>query len=93
MSSDEPDTGGADGSSPAAHAIDLVKTYGTGDAVVHALSGVTVEFARGRFTAVMGRAVPSSAPGRSASSTMAGSPRCGATRSVSSFNPSTWFRP
>ena len=39
---------------PAAHAIDLVKTYGTGDAVVRALDGVTVEFEHGRFTAVMG---------------------------------------
>src|ERR1700678_416835 len=54
MSSKEPEMGGAGAASPAAHAIDLVKTYGTGDAVVHALSGVTVEFARGRFTAVMG---------------------------------------
>ena len=39
---------------PAARAVDLVKTYGKGDAVVHALSGVNVEFERGRFTAVMG---------------------------------------
>jgi putative ABC transport system ATP-binding protein len=39
---------------PAARAVDLVKTYGKGDAVVHALAGVNVEFARGRFTAVMG---------------------------------------
>ena len=57
MSSDEREMGGAGAAGaapPAAHAIDLVKTYGTGDAVVHALSGVTVEFAHGRFTAVMG---------------------------------------
>jgi putative ABC transport system ATP-binding protein len=40
--------------SPAARAIDLVKTYGKGDAVVQALDGITVEFERGRFTAVMG---------------------------------------
>jgi putative ABC transport system ATP-binding protein len=40
--------------SPAARAVDLVKTYGTGDAVVRALDGVNVEFQRGRFTAVMG---------------------------------------
>jgi putative ABC transport system ATP-binding protein len=33
---------------PAAHAVDLRKTYGTGDATVHALAGI------GRFTAVMG---------------------------------------
>ena len=39
---------------PAAHAIDLTKTYGKGDAVVRALDGITVEFERGRFTAVMG---------------------------------------
>lgn len=40
--------------SPAASAIDLVKTYGTGEVVVRALDGVSVEFERGRFTAVMG---------------------------------------
>ena len=40
--------------SPAARAVDLVKTYGKGDVVVRALDGVNVEFARGRFTAVMG---------------------------------------
>jgi putative ABC transport system ATP-binding protein len=39
---------------PAAWAQGLVKTYGTGDAVVRALDGVDVEFERGRFTAVMG---------------------------------------
>jgi putative ABC transport system ATP-binding protein len=39
---------------PAARAIDLVKTYGRGDAVVRALDGINVEFERGRFTAVMG---------------------------------------
>jgi putative ABC transport system ATP-binding protein len=40
--------------SPAAHAVDLRKTYGTGDATVHALAGVDIAFERGRFTAVMG---------------------------------------
>ena len=40
--------------SPAARAADLVKTYGTGDASVRALDGVSVELERGRFTAVMG---------------------------------------
>ena len=40
--------------SPAARAVDLVKTYGKGDVVVRALDGVNVEFERGRFTAVMG---------------------------------------
>jgi putative ABC transport system ATP-binding protein len=58
MSSGEHEAAGAVPAPPApgaaAHAIDLVKTYGTGDAVVHALSGVTVEFERGCFTAVMG---------------------------------------
>jgi putative ABC transport system ATP-binding protein len=39
---------------PAAHAIDLRKTYGSGQATVHALDGVDVTFERGRFTAVMG---------------------------------------
>jgi putative ABC transport system ATP-binding protein len=39
---------------PAAHAIDLAKIYGKGDAAVHALAGVNVEFRRGQFTAVMG---------------------------------------
>ena len=41
-------------SSPAAYAVDLRKTYGTGEATVHALAGVDVTFERGRFTAVMG---------------------------------------
>ncbi len=39
---------------PAAQAIDLVKTYGRGDAVVRALAGITLQLERGRFTAVMG---------------------------------------
>ncbi len=41
-------------SAPAAQAIDLVKTYGTGPTEVRALAGVNVTFQRGRFTAVMG---------------------------------------
>ncbi len=41
-------------SSPAAHAIELRKTYGTGQATVHALAGIDVTFQRGQFTAVMG---------------------------------------
>lgn len=40
--------------SAAARAVDLVKTYGKGEATVTALDGVTVEFGRARFTAVMG---------------------------------------
>jgi putative ABC transport system ATP-binding protein len=39
---------------PAAQAVELRKTYGAGQAVVHALAGVSVTFERGRFTAVMG---------------------------------------
>jgi putative ABC transport system ATP-binding protein len=39
---------------PAAQAVELRKTYGTGQAAVHALAGVSVTFERGRFTAVMG---------------------------------------
>jgi putative ABC transport system ATP-binding protein len=31
-----------------------VKTYGEGDAAVHALNGATAEFGRGRFAAIMG---------------------------------------
>ena len=39
---------------PAARAIDLVRTYGVGGVAVRALDGVSIEFERGRFTAVMG---------------------------------------
>jgi putative ABC transport system ATP-binding protein len=38
----------------AARAEDAVKVYGTGDAAVRALDGITVEFPTGRFTAIMG---------------------------------------
>jgi len=41
-------------STPAAGAIDATKIYGGGDSEVRALDGVTVEFERGRFTAIMG---------------------------------------
>jgi putative ABC transport system ATP-binding protein len=40
--------------SPAARARDLFKTYGSGDTIVRALVGVTVEFEAGEFTAIMG---------------------------------------
>jgi putative ABC transport system ATP-binding protein len=40
--------------SPAAQAVGLRKTYGTGQAEVRALDGVDVTFERGWFTAVMG---------------------------------------
>jgi putative ABC transport system ATP-binding protein len=39
---------------PAARAVDAVKVYGRGDGAVRALDGVTVDFDRGRFTAIMG---------------------------------------
>ncbi len=38
----------------AARAVDLRKTYGSGDSLVKALDGVDVAFDRARFTAVMG---------------------------------------
>jgi putative ABC transport system ATP-binding protein len=38
----------------AARAVDARKTYGSGDAAVHALAGVTVDFPARRFTAIMG---------------------------------------
>ncbi len=38
----------------AAGAVDARKTYGIGDAQVHALDGVTVSFEVGRFSAIMG---------------------------------------
>jgi putative ABC transport system ATP-binding protein len=40
--------------SSAARAVELAKSYGSGDVSVRALDGVNVEFHRGRFTAVMG---------------------------------------
>ncbi|RMI35094.1 ABC transporter ATP-binding protein [Nocardia stercoris] len=38
----------------AARAVDLVKLYGSGDTQVTALDAVSVDFARGEFTAIMG---------------------------------------
>ncbi|MDU0479186.1 ABC transporter ATP-binding protein [Staphylococcus chromogenes] len=38
----------------AARAVNLVKQYGTGDTAVHALDGVSIEFEKGQFTAIMG---------------------------------------
>ena len=38
----------------AAQVLDAYKVYGSGDAEVRALNGVTVGFERGRFTAIMG---------------------------------------
>jgi putative ABC transport system ATP-binding protein len=42
------------GRPPAARAVELTKTYGSGEVAVRALDGVSLEFERGRFTAVMG---------------------------------------
>jgi putative ABC transport system ATP-binding protein len=39
---------------PAARAVDAQKVYGRGDTEVRALDGVTVDFAAGNFTAIMG---------------------------------------
>ncbi|MDQ3640274.1 MAG: ATP-binding cassette domain-containing protein, partial [Actinomycetota bacterium] len=39
---------------PAARGVDLVKVYGQGDAAVRALDGVSVGFAPGQFSAIMG---------------------------------------
>jgi putative ABC transport system ATP-binding protein len=38
----------------AARAVDACKVYGSGDTVVNALAGVTVDFEQGRFAAIMG---------------------------------------
>ncbi len=38
----------------AVRTVDVHKTYGSGEAAVHALAGVSVDFAAGEFTAVMG---------------------------------------
>ncbi|MGW0227775.1 ABC transporter ATP-binding protein [Actinopolymorpha singaporensis] len=42
------------GVQPAASAVDLVKTYGSGPTAVRALDGVSLEFGTGQFTAIMG---------------------------------------
>jgi putative ABC transport system ATP-binding protein len=39
---------------PAVRAVDVVRVYGEGQASVRAVDGVSLTFARGRFTAVMG---------------------------------------
>jgi putative ABC transport system ATP-binding protein len=41
-------------SEPAARIRDLVKTYGSGDALVRALDGVSIDLEAGQFTAIMG---------------------------------------
>ncbi|HYN93584.1 MAG TPA: ATP-binding cassette domain-containing protein, partial [Pilimelia sp.] len=47
-------TTAAPGGAVAARATDLWKVYGTGEAQVIALRGVTVDLQRSRFTAIMG---------------------------------------
>jgi putative ABC transport system ATP-binding protein len=49
-----PTPAGAAAGSVAARAVDAVKVYGEGDTEVRALDGVTVDFPRGRYTAIMG---------------------------------------
>ncbi len=49
-----PQPNGAEAAAPAARAVGAVKVYGRGEAEVRALDGVTVEFAAGQFTAIMG---------------------------------------
>ena len=39
---------------PAVSARNLSKTYGMGEATVHALNNVSVDFEQGKFTAIMG---------------------------------------
>jgi putative ABC transport system ATP-binding protein len=50
----EQPTGGAASDGVAASALDLVKVYGTEEAEVRALDGVTVDLMKGEFTAIMG---------------------------------------
>lgn len=40
--------------SAAAIAVNAIKTYGEGDSEVHALDGISVQFEKGRFNAIMG---------------------------------------
>jgi putative ABC transport system ATP-binding protein len=47
-------TDAASGTRLAARVENAQKIYGTGDAAVHALAGLSVEFERGHFTAIMG---------------------------------------
>src|SRR5213596_330902 len=52
-----------DGTGVAARVVELTKVYGSGDAEVRALDGVSLDIAAGEFTAVMG-------PSRSGKSTL-----------------------
>ena len=51
---EQPSTPAPDTARPAARGVDLVKVYGQGDAAVRALDGISVSFAPGQFTAIMG---------------------------------------
>ncbi|WP_297604513.1 ATP-binding cassette domain-containing protein, partial [uncultured Rothia sp.] len=44
----------AQAAQPAVSARNLSKTYGMGEATVHALNNVSVDFEQGKFTAIMG---------------------------------------
>jgi putative ABC transport system ATP-binding protein len=50
----EPSTPPPASRAPAAAGIDLVKVYGEGDASVRALAKISVQFANGQFSAIMG---------------------------------------
>ena len=54
VTSPETSSPGAPNTDVAARAIDARKVYGTGDTVVNALDGVTVDFASAQFAAIMG---------------------------------------
>jgi len=54
MAMDDAGGPGTTSPDPVARTVDLVKTYGAGDARVVALDGVTMSFEQSRFTAVMG---------------------------------------
>ena len=47
---------------PAVTAQNLSKTYGTGEATVHALNNVTVSFEQGKFTAIWDLPAPVNLP-------------------------------
>jgi putative ABC transport system ATP-binding protein len=50
----QPRVAAAGAGRPAVQVREVRKTYGEGEAVVHALAGVSVDFGAGQFTAVMG---------------------------------------
>ena len=76
----------------AARAVDARKTYGEGDAAVHALAGVTVTFPAQRFTAIMG---PSGSGKSTLMQCVAGLDRLTSGPGATSVTPSSraWTRP